>query len=81
MADKSVMVLVDGKDAASLDSAAAEIRKSGVRIEQVLRSMRTIVGTVSDDRMIEKVRALRGVKSIREEGEVSLPPMNPSVPQ
>jgi hypothetical protein len=81
MADKSVMVLVDVKDAASLDSVAAEIRDSGVRIEQVLRSMKTIVGTVSDDRTIEKVRKLRGVKSIREEEEFSLPPMDPSIPQ
>jgi hypothetical protein len=81
MADKSVMVLVDAQDAAALDSVAAEIRKSGLKIEQVLRGMRTIVGTVSDDRTIDRVRSLKGVRSIRTEGEIALPPMDPSVPQ
>ena len=81
MADRSVMVLVDAQDAAALDSVAAEIRKSGFKIEQVLRGMRTIVGTVSDERTIDKVRSVRGVRSIRAEGEVTLPPMDPSIPQ
>jgi ligand-binding sensor domain-containing protein len=81
MADKSVMVLVDALDQAGLDQVAAEIGKNGLKIEQVLRGMRTIVGTVSDDLTLDRVRNVRGVQSIRAEGEVSLPPMDPSIPQ
>ncbi len=43
--------------------------------------MRTIVGTVSDDLTLDRVRGVRGVRSIRAEGEVTLPPMDPSIPQ
>ena len=81
MADKSVMVLVDAQDSAALDSVAAEVGRNGLKIEQVLRGMRTIVGTVSDDLTLDRVRSVRGVRSIRAEGEVTLPPMNPSIPQ
>jgi hypothetical protein len=80
MADKNVLVLV-GKDAASLDEVADEVSRSGVRIEKVMRGMRTIVGTVSDTQTIDRVRGLKGVRSIREEGEISLPPMDPTKPQ
>jgi hypothetical protein len=81
MADKSVMVLVDAQDSAALDSVAAEVGRNGLKIEQVLRGMRTIVGTVSDDLTLDRVRGVRGVRSIRAEGEVTLPPMDPSIPQ
>jgi hypothetical protein len=81
MADKSVMVLVDAQDAAALDSVAAEVGRNGLKIEQVLRGMRTIVGTVSDELTLDRVRSVRGVRSIRAEGEVTLPPMDPSIPQ
>ena len=81
MADKSVMVLVDAQDAAALEQVAAEVGRSGLKIEQVLRGMRTIVGTVSDELTLNRVRGVRGVRSIRAEGEVTLPPMDPSIPQ
>ena len=81
MADKSVMVLVDAQDSAALDSVAAEVGRNGLKIEQVLRGMRTIVGTVSDELTLDRVRGVRGVRSIRAEGEVTLPPMDPSIPQ
>ncbi len=80
MADRNVMVLVD-KNTSSLEAVEEAVRKNGVKIERVLRGMGTIVGSVSDDQTIERVRALKGVKSIRDEGEISLPPMDPSVPQ
>lgn len=80
MADRNVMVLVD-KDASSLEAVEKAVRKNGLKVERVLRGMGTIVGSVRDDQTFERVRALKGVKSIRDEGEVSLPPMDPSIPQ
>jgi hypothetical protein len=80
MADRNVMVLVD-RDASSLEAVEDAVRRTGVKIEKVLPGMGTIVGSVSDELTIERVRALKGVKSIRDEGETSLPPMDPSIPQ
>jgi hypothetical protein len=81
MATKNVMVLVDDKHGSSLDSVTEALKRDGVRIEQVMRSLKTIVGAVSDDATIERVRHLDGVASIREEGKISLPPMDRSIPQ
>jgi len=80
MADRNVMVLID-KDATSLEAVAKNAERLGLNVGQIMRGMRTIVGTVRDGEAIERIRSLDGVKSIREDGEVRLPRMDPSIPQ
>lgn len=80
MADRNVMVLID-KDATSLEAVARNAERLGLEVGQIMRGMRTIVGTVRDGEAIERIRGLDGVKSIREDGEVRLPRMDPSIPQ
>lgn len=80
MADRNVMVLID-KDATSLEAVAKNAERLGLNVGQIMRGMRTIVGTVRDGEAIERIRGLDGVKSIREDGEVRLPRMDPSIPQ
>ena len=81
MADKNVMVLVDDKHGRTLDSVADAIRENGLKVDRVMRGMKTIIGAVSDEATIERIRRIEGVASIREERTFSLPPMNPSIPQ
>ncbi len=76
----NVMVLVD-RDAGSIDDVAEAARRSGLRVERVMRGMRTIVGSVGDRHTLERLRGIAGVSAVRAEGDVTLPPMDPSVPQ
>ncbi len=81
MTTRNVMVLVDEKHGASLVAVTAAIKKNGVHVERVMRGLKTIVGAVSDDATIERVRRLKGVAAVREEGKISLPKMDPNIPQ
>lgn len=81
MTHRNLMVLVDDRQGESLDSVVAEITRRGFHVERVIRGMKTIVGGTDDDSVIAKVRGVEGVASVREEGKVSLPPMNPAIPQ
>lgn len=81
MAKTNVMVLVDDRDGHTLDSVAEEIAQSGVEVGRVIRGMKTIFGEVDDISVIEKVRGVDGVLAVREEGVISLPPMDRNVAQ
>jgi hypothetical protein len=81
MAKTNVMVLVDDRDGHTVDSVAQEIAQTGVEVGRVIRGMKTIVGEVEDLSVIEKVRGVGGVLSVREEGVISLPPMDRNVAQ
>jgi hypothetical protein len=76
---KNVMVLVDEQHA--LDSVAAAVEASGVRVERVMRGMRTIVGAVADESVIQRVQQMDGVSSVREEESFAVPPSNRDIPQ
>jgi len=75
MAKTNVMVLVDDRDGHTVDSVAQEIAQTGVEVGRVIRGMKTIVGEVED------LRGVGGVLSVREEGVISLPPMDRNVAQ
>lgn len=75
---KHVMVLVDEQH--GLDSIAAAAAAGGARIDRVLHGIKTIICTVDDDVVIERVRRIDGVTSVREEETFSVPPMDPNIP-
>ncbi|WP_353641690.1 hypothetical protein [Mesorhizobium sp. WSM2239] len=79
MPTKNVMVLVDEQH--RLDSVATAVRECGVRVERVMRGMRTIVGAVSDDSVIQRVQQMDGVASVREEETFAVPPSHRDIPQ
>ena len=81
MTETNMVVLVEEKRGNTLDSVTAAIEDTGVRVSNVLRGMKTIVATASDDELVEKVRHLDGVASVRVERTFSLPRMDPSIPQ
>ena len=76
---KNVMVLVDEQHA--LDSVTAAVEAGGLRVERVMRGMRTIVGAVSDESVIQRVQQMDGVSSVREEETFAVPPSNRDIPQ
>jgi hypothetical protein len=76
---KNVMVLVDEQHA--LDSVTAAVEAKGVRVERVMRGMRTIVGAVSDDSVIQRVQQMDGVSAVREEKSFAVPPSHRDIPQ
>jgi hypothetical protein len=76
---KNVMVLVDEQH--RLDSVTAAVEACGVRVQRVMRGMRTIVGAVSDDAAIQRVQQMDGVASVREEKSFAVPPNHRDIPQ
>jgi hypothetical protein len=76
---KNVMVLVDEQH--GLDSVTAAVEACGVRVERVMRGMRTIVGAASDDAAIQRVQQTDGVASVREEKSFAVPPLHRDIPQ
>ncbi|MBT1154782.1 hypothetical protein J1C56_04180 [Aminobacter anthyllidis] len=74
------MVLVDTKHGHSFESVQDAVEKGGLRVEKVMRGLRTITGKL-DDKLIEQLRGIDGVAAVREEGTFSLPPMDPKTPQ
>ena len=76
---KNVMVLVDEQHA--LDTVTAAVEANGVRVERVMRGMRTIVGAVSDESVIQRVQQMDGVSSVREEETFAVPPSKRDIPQ
>ncbi|MDH4984610.1 hypothetical protein [Aminobacter anthyllidis] len=80
MAARNVLVLVDTKHGHSFESVQDAVEKGGLRVEKVMRGLRTITGKL-DDKLIEQLRGIDGVAAVREEGTFSLPPMDPKTPQ
>jgi hypothetical protein len=72
------MVLVDEQH--GLDSVAAAVAAGGARVDRVMQGMKTIICSVDDDAVIERVRRMVGVTSVREEGTFSVPPMDHDIP-
>ena len=80
MAARNVLVLVDTKHGRSFDAVQAEVEKGGLRVEKVMRGLRTISGKL-DEKLIDRLRDIDGVAAVREEGTFSLPPMDGKTPQ
>lgn len=75
---KRVMVLVDEQH--GLGSVAAAVAAGGAHVDRVMHGMKTIFCTVADDVVIERVRRIDGVTSVREEEIFSVPPMDRNIP-
>jgi hypothetical protein len=80
MAARNVMVLVDTKHGNSFESVQDAVEKGGLRVDKVMRGLRTITGEL-DENLIERLRGIDGVAAVREEGTFSLPPMDSKTPQ
>ena len=81
MSETNVLVLVDDKTERSSELIVKSVEEHGVRVERLLRGSRTIVGAAASQDAINRVRGLEGVASVRQEGVISHPPMDPKIPQ
>jgi hypothetical protein len=69
----AVRVTVDDDHLDKIDEVAAELRNSGMQVDQVLNEVGVISGSVPDDRR-QVLGTVTGVESIEEATTFQLPP-------
>ncbi|HEY0331443.1 MAG TPA: hypothetical protein VGC77_20380 [Rhodopseudomonas sp.] len=80
MAEIGILVMVDKDRRADLDEVAKSLEQRGLRVEQKLSRFRTITG-VGESSLIDQLRTVDGVESVRPQQGVQLPPMDDDIPQ
>ena len=80
MADIGIVVMVDKSRQADLDRVATTLENKGLRVEKKLPRFRTIVGK-GDSSLLDELKSMDGVETVRQEGRFQLPPMSEKIPQ
>jgi len=80
MAEIGILVMVDKDRQSDLDQVAKALEDRGLRVEQKLPRFRTITGT-GDSALIDQLKTVQGVASVRPQQGVQLPPMGDDIPQ
>jgi len=73
-----VTVVVDAAHGPAIDVLAHRLRAEGMQVEQVLRRLGTVTGTVPEDRL-PALERLEGVASVERQHRYRLPPPDESV--
>jgi hypothetical protein len=80
MADIGIVVMVDKSRQSDLDRVATTLENKGLRVEKKLPRFRTIVGK-GDSSLLDELKSMDGVETVRQEGRFQLPPMSEKIPQ
>ena len=80
MAKMDFLVMVDKSRRQDLDQVAETLEAQGLHVQQKLPRFRTILGT-GESSLMEQLRSVDGVESIRPQEKFQLPPMDESIPQ
>ena len=75
---KHILILVDNQH--KLGSVVAAAQAGGAHVDRIMHGMKTIACTVADDAVMERVRRMDGVTSVREEDIFSVPPLDRDIP-
>jgi hypothetical protein len=80
MAQMDLLVMVNPAARQDLDRVAKTLEAQGFHVQQKLPRFRTILGT-GESSLIERLRSVEGVESVRPQEKFQLPPLDESVPQ
>ena len=80
MGDVGLVIMLEESHRGDIDAMAQSLEAQGLRVEQKLPRFRTIIGS-GDSGLIESLKGVTGVQTVRPEGHVQLPPMDEDVPQ
>ena len=69
----SISVTVDDEHLTGIDDVVAELRASGMQVDQVLGGVGVISGSVPEDRQ-QSLQAVAGVKSVEASHHFQVPP-------
>jgi len=69
----SISVTVDDEHLTGIDDVVAELRASGMQVDQVLGGVGVISGSVPEDRQ-QSLQAVAGVKSVEASHHFHIPP-------
>lgn len=68
-----IVVVVDAAHRSAIETVSHRLRAEGMQVEQVLRGLGTITGTVPESRLAA-VERLEGVASVERQHHFRLPP-------
>jgi hypothetical protein len=80
MADVGLVIMLEESHRADIDRMAKSLEAQGLRVEQKLARFRTIIGS-GDPSLVNRLKGMEGVQTVRPQHSVQLPPMDDDVPQ
>ena len=80
MANMDFLVMVEKDRRAEIDQLAESLAARGLQVQQKLPRFRTIIGT-GDSSLMERLKSVDGVETVRPQGTFQLPPMDEKIPQ
>ncbi len=80
MSELKLVVLLDRDKKSAIDSVADELSKAGLKVERKMTTTGIISGSAAEEKVAE-LRKVKGVRELREETVITLPPMDEKIPQ
>ena len=80
MSEISIVVLLDKEQKDKIAAIAEKLGAEGMHVERTLSAVGIISGKAEVD-ALDALRQIEGVAHLREEGVISVPPMDEKIPQ
>jgi hypothetical protein len=78
MSDKIIHVLISDDYIDKFSEVVQESEKVGLKVVQQLKALGVVIGSIDPDR-IKKLKQVKGVSSVEEPKEVSVPPLESDI--